>query len=194
MAKIARAARCPEPPPARAETARTESFRTAPAPRERPGEPGPADPGRPALPGRDHRGCRPWRVRGDQPGGGAAAGAGRPRILQPYNDLAKLFRKEALAPEGSSWVFLAAPIAAMACYLTVPLLIPVLTTFGLPLGCMGDILGGGFILSLASFLVAVALVTGTDPPYALAAVQGPLALPGPGEPTRHGSHSTGPQA
>jgi formate hydrogenlyase subunit 4 len=131
-------------------------------------------------------------------------GRAGPRILQPYYDLAKLFRKEALAPEGASWVFLAAPLGAMVCYLTVPLLIPVLTTFGLPLGYMGDILGGGFILSLASFLVAlaaldtgslyaqlgasrsktfaaitepvvlfvvftVALVTGTDLPYALAA-------------------------
>ena len=53
----------------------------------------------------------------------------------------------------------------MTCYLTVPLLIPVLTTFGLPLGYMGDILGGGFILSLASFLVAVAALE-TGSPYA----------------------------
>ena len=75
-----------------------------------------------------------------------------PRIFQPYYDLAKLFRKEALAPEGASWVFLAAPLAAFTCYLTVPLLIPVLTSYPLPLGYMGDILGGGFILSLASFL------------------------------------------
>lgn len=125
------------------------------------------------------------------------------RILQPYLDLAKLFRKESLAPEGASWVFLAAPVLAFACYLTVPLLIPVLTTFGLPLGYMADILGGGFILSLAGFAVAaaaaetgapyaqmgasraktfgaitepvvlfvvfaVALITGTDLPYALA--------------------------
>ena len=88
-----------------------------------------------------------------------------PRVLQPYFDLAKLFRKEALAPEGASWVFLAAPVAAMACYLTVPLLIPVLTTYGLPLGYMGDILGGGFILSLASFVVAVAALE-TGSPYA----------------------------
>jgi formate hydrogenlyase subunit 4 len=88
-----------------------------------------------------------------------------PRVLQPYYDLAKLFRKEALAPEGASWVFLAAPLAAFTCYLTVPLLIPVLTTYGLPLGYMGDILGGGFILSLASFLVAVA-ASDTSSPYA----------------------------
>jgi formate hydrogenlyase subunit 4 len=127
-----------------------------------------------------------------------------PRVLQPYYDLAKLFRKEALAPDGASWFFLAAPLVAVAAYLTVPLLIPVLTTYGLPLGYMGDILGGGFLLSLASFVVAtaaletgspyaqlgssraktfsaitepvvlfvvftVALLTGTDLPYALAA-------------------------
>ncbi|MGH3272822.1 MAG: respiratory chain complex I subunit 1 family protein, partial [Streptosporangiaceae bacterium] len=88
-----------------------------------------------------------------------------PRVLQPYFDLGKLFRKEALAPDGASWVFLAAPLGAMACYLTVPLLIPVLTSFGLPLGYMGDILGGGLILSLASFLVTVAALD-TGSPYA----------------------------
>jgi formate hydrogenlyase subunit 4 len=127
-----------------------------------------------------------------------------PRVLQPYYDLAKLCRKEALAPSGATWFFLAAPPVAVAAYLTIPLLIPVLTTYGLPLGYMGDILGGGFLLSLASFVVAtaaletgspyaqlgssraktfsaitepvvlfvvftVALLTGTDLPYALAA-------------------------
>jgi formate hydrogenlyase subunit 4 len=88
-----------------------------------------------------------------------------PRVLQPYYDLAKLFRKEVLAPEGASWVFLAAPVAAFTCYLTVPLLIPVLTAYPLPLGYMGDILGGGFILSLAGFLVALAALE-TGSPYA----------------------------
>ncbi len=86
-----------------------------------------------------------------------------PRILQPYSDLAKLFRKEAIAPAGAGPFFLAAPVVAFACYLTVPLLIPVLTTFGLPLGDMGDILGGGFVLALASFLVAVAAAATGDP-------------------------------
>jgi formate hydrogenlyase subunit 4 len=88
-----------------------------------------------------------------------------PRIRQPYYDLAKLFRKEALAPQKASWFFLAAPLIAVAAYLTIPLLIPVLTTFGLPLGYMGDILGGGFMLSLASFVVAVAALE-TGSPYA----------------------------
>jgi formate hydrogenlyase subunit 4 len=88
-----------------------------------------------------------------------------PRILQPYYDLAKLFRKESLAPQDASWFFLAAPFIAFACYLTVPLLIPVLTGYGLPLGYMGDILGGGFILALGSFVVAVAALE-TGSPYA----------------------------
>jgi len=88
-----------------------------------------------------------------------------PRVLQPYFDLAKLFRKESLAPEAASWFFLAAPLVAVAAYLTIPLLIPVLTAYPLPLGYMGDILGGGFLLSLASFVVAVAALE-TGSPYA----------------------------
>jgi len=88
-----------------------------------------------------------------------------PRVLQPYYDLVKLFRKESLAPEGAGPTFLAAPVVAMVCYLVIPLLIPVLTSFGLPLGYMGDILGGGFLLALASFAVAVA-ATETGSPYA----------------------------
>jgi formate hydrogenlyase subunit 4 len=88
-----------------------------------------------------------------------------PRILQPYYDLAKLFRKETVVPDSSSWVFLVGPIVAFTCYLTVPLLIPVLTTYGLPLGYMGDILGGGFILALAGFSVAIAAAE-SGAPYA----------------------------
>lgn len=87
------------------------------------------------------------------------------RVLQPYYDIAKFFRKEALAPAGASWVFLAAPLVAIACYMTVPLLIPVLTTFALPGATMGDILGGGIILAFASFLISTA-AAGTGSPYA----------------------------
>ena len=96
---------------------------------------------------------------------GRLQGRRGPRILQPYYDLAKLFRKETLVTEESSWVFLAGPIVAFGCYLIVPLLIPVLTTYGLPLGYMGDILGGGFILALAGFAVALA-GTESGAPYA----------------------------
>jgi formate hydrogenlyase subunit 4 len=96
---------------------------------------------------------------------GRLQGRRGPRILQPYYDLAKLFRKETVVTEESSWVFLAGPVVAFACYLIVPLLIPVLTTYGLPLGYMGDILGGGFILALAGFSVALA-GTESGAPYA----------------------------
>jgi formate hydrogenlyase subunit 4 len=86
-----------------------------------------------------------------------------PRLLQPWYDLAKSFRKESLAPAGSGVFFVLAPFLSLACYLTVPLLIPVLTSYPLPLGTMGDILGGGFILSLGSFVVAVAAAETGDP-------------------------------
>lgn len=79
-----------------------------------------------------------------------------PRILQPYFDLAKFFSKETLAPVGAGPFFRLAPVVSLACYLTVPMLIPVLTSYPLPLGYMGDILGGGLILAFASFIVAVA--------------------------------------
>ena len=88
-----------------------------------------------------------------------------PRMLQPYYDIAKLFRKETLVPNDASWVFVVAPIVAFGCYLIVPMLIPVLTNFPLPLGYIGDILGGGFILSLASFSIALAALE-TNSPYA----------------------------
>ncbi len=94
---------------------------------------------------------------------GRLQGRRGPRILQPYYDLAKLFRKETLVPEDATWVFLAGPVVAFMCYLVVPLLIPELTTFALPLGYMGDILGGGFILALASFSVALAAADSGGP-------------------------------
>jgi formate hydrogenlyase subunit 4 len=86
-----------------------------------------------------------------------------PRLLQPYYDLAKLFRKEALAPHDVGPFFLLAPVLAFACYMTVPLLIPVLTTYALPGANMGDILGGGIILAFASFVIAVAAAETGDP-------------------------------
>jgi formate hydrogenlyase subunit 4/hydrogenase-4 membrane subunit HyfE len=86
-----------------------------------------------------------------------------PRLLQPYYDIAKLLRKETVLPEGAGPVFRAAPYVSFAGYLTVPLLIPVLTTFPLPLGYMGDILAGGFLLAMASFVVSLAAIDSGSP-------------------------------
>jgi formate hydrogenlyase subunit 4 len=79
-----------------------------------------------------------------------------PSMLQPYRDLAKLFRKGMTVPTTANVAYFVAPVLAVAAYLTVPLLIPVLTGFPLPLATMGDVLGGAFLLTLAGVAVAVA--------------------------------------
>jgi formate hydrogenlyase subunit 4 len=79
-----------------------------------------------------------------------------PGIFQPYRDLWKLFRKEIVIPETASWIFWVTPVVAFTCMLTVPILIPVLTNYPLPLSDMGDILGGGLILTLGSFMIVLA--------------------------------------
>jgi formate hydrogenlyase subunit 4 len=79
-----------------------------------------------------------------------------PSLLQPYRDLWKLFHKELVVPEGASFIHFAAPVVAFTAMLIVPLLIPVLTNYPLPLSDMGDILGGGLILTLGSFFITVA--------------------------------------
>jgi formate hydrogenlyase subunit 4 len=79
-----------------------------------------------------------------------------PGIFQPYRDLWKLFHKQVVVPESASWIYLVAPFVAFAAMLTVPMLIPVLTDFPLPLSDMGDILGGGLILTLSTFVIVLA--------------------------------------
>jgi formate hydrogenlyase subunit 4 len=79
-----------------------------------------------------------------------------PGIFQPYRDLWKLFHKQIVAPETASWIYWIAPFVAFTAMMTVPILIPVLTDFPLPLSDMGDILGGGLILTLGSFMIVLA--------------------------------------
>jgi formate hydrogenlyase subunit 4 len=79
-----------------------------------------------------------------------------PGIFQPYRDLWKLFHKQAVIPQSASFIYWIAPLVAFTCVLTVPILIPVLTNFPLPESDMGDILGGGLILTLGSFMITLA--------------------------------------
>ena len=79
-----------------------------------------------------------------------------PGIFQPYRDLWKLFHKQLVLPETASWLFWIAPIVAFTAMMTVPILIPVLPNFPLPLSDMGDILGGGLILTLGGFMITLA--------------------------------------
>ena len=86
-----------------------------------------------------------------------------PRLLQPYYDIAKLFRKETVLPEGAGPFFRAAPYVSFACYLIVPMIIPVLTAFPPQGAYMADILGGGLVLGLASFSVSLAAIDSGSP-------------------------------
>jgi len=79
-----------------------------------------------------------------------------PALLQPWRDLIKLLGKQTVVPESASWVFWIAPFVAFTAMLTVPILIPVLTNYPLPLSDMGDILGGGLILTVGSFFINLA--------------------------------------
>lgn len=79
-----------------------------------------------------------------------------PSIFQPYRDLWKLFHKESVLPESASWIYFIAPILAFTAMLIVPILIPVLTDRPLPLSNMGDMLGGGMVLTLGSFAIILA--------------------------------------
>ena len=81
-----------------------------------------------------------------------------PRVLQPYYDILKLLDKETVLPAPAGPLFRLAPYVSFAVYATVPLLLPVLTSFGLPLGYMGDILAGGLILGMASFAISIAAI------------------------------------
>jgi formate hydrogenlyase subunit 4 len=86
-----------------------------------------------------------------------------PSILQPYRDLRKLFQKDEVVSEQASWIFRFTPYLAFVTPLLVTLLIPVLTDYPLAFAFMGDMLGGGFILSLGGFFATLAAVDTANP-------------------------------
>jgi len=85
-----------------------------------------------------------------------------PSIWQPYRDYWKLLQKGSVISEHATWVFRIAPPLVFITPLIVAILIPVLTAYPLPYAFMGDMLAGGFILSLGSFFTSIgALDTGS---------------------------------
>ena len=74
-----------------------------------------------------------------------------PSIFQPYRDLWKLFHKDEIVSEDSSWIFRFTPYIVFVTPIFVTLLIPVLTNYPLFFAFMGDMIGGGFILALGGF-------------------------------------------
>lgn len=81
-----------------------------------------------------------------------------PSIFQPYRDIWKLFHKDEVISEESSWIFRFTPYLVFVTPIFVTLLIPVLTSYPLFFAFMGDMLGGGFVLALGGFFATLAAV------------------------------------
>jgi formate hydrogenlyase subunit 4 len=96
-------------------------------------------------------------------------GKAGPSIFQPYYDLRKLFAKDEIVSQHSSWIFRAAPYVAFIAPLLVTLLIPVLTDFPLYMAFMADMVGVGFILALSGLFIALAAVDTANPYGAMGA-------------------------
>ncbi len=86
-----------------------------------------------------------------------------PSIFQPYRDLWKLFHKDEIVSEESSWIFRFTPYIVFVAPIFVTLLIPVLTNYPLFFAFMGDMLGGGFVLALGGFFATLAAIDTANP-------------------------------
>ncbi len=82
-------------------------------------------------------------------------------IFQPYYNLVKLLRKDAVVSETSSWIFRATPYVTFISILIISLLVPVLSE-QVPLNFTGDIILIIYLFALARFfLVLASLDTGS---------------------------------
>ena len=78
-----------------------------------------------------------------------------PGWLQPYYDLAKLFRKEVVASTHTSWIFTAAPYIIFASTLAAVLLVPIFVS-RVPLNFAGDVITVVYLLALGTFFLILA--------------------------------------
>ena len=78
-----------------------------------------------------------------------------PSVVQPYRDLLKLIRKEAVVAENASWLFRAAPYAIFATTWVAATLVPTFAT-GLTLSGAADLIVIVALLGTARFLLALA--------------------------------------
>jgi formate hydrogenlyase subunit 4 len=87
-----------------------------------------------------------------------------PSVFQPYRDIWKLFHKDEIVSDQTTWIFRVTPYLVFITPIFVTLLIPVLTDYPLAFAFMGDMLAGGFFLGIAGFFTALAAVD-TGNPY-----------------------------
>lgn len=92
-----------------------------------------------------------------------------PSIFQPYRDLRKLFAKDEVVSEQSTWVFRTTPYLVFIVPLVVALLIPVLTDFPLFFAFAGDMVAVGFIFAISGFFFTLAAIDAGNPYGAMGA-------------------------
>jgi formate hydrogenlyase subunit 4 len=78
-----------------------------------------------------------------------------PPLLQPYRDLLKLIRKEAVLADNASWLFRTAPYMIFAATWVAAALVPTFAT-GLPFSWVGDLIAIIALLGSARFFLALA--------------------------------------
>ncbi len=84
-----------------------------------------------------------------------AQGRVGPGVLQPYQDLARLFRKDMVISETASWVFHATPFIVFLSALAATLMVPVITA-NAPVLAIGDIIALLYTLALGRFFLVLA--------------------------------------
>ena len=78
-----------------------------------------------------------------------------PGWLQPYYDLAKLFRKDVVASTHTSWIFTVSPYIIFASTLAAVLLVPIFLS-KVPLNFAGDVITVVYLLALGTFFLMLA--------------------------------------
>ncbi len=76
-------------------------------------------------------------------------------LLRPYQDLMKLFRKEALLADNASWIFRAAPYVIFTATVLAASVVPVILV-DLPSALIADVIAMAALLALARFWLALA--------------------------------------
>jgi formate hydrogenlyase subunit 4 len=76
-------------------------------------------------------------------------------VLQPYADLAKLFRKQPVISTTTSWIFTATPYIVFGSTLAAGMLVPVFTS-SMPLNFAGNIIALVYLLALGTFFLILA--------------------------------------
>ncbi len=76
-------------------------------------------------------------------------------VIQPYRDLARLMRKEAVVADGASWLFRAAPYLIFACIWVAAALVPTFAA-GLIFSWSADLIAIVALLGSARFVLALA--------------------------------------